>query len=182
MQEKIVQDQISFCDIPFEFKGIDLATAQALFADYNKKFDASAQVMGHFSRLSQEISESDFEISSLNVVLTDPLSLRLIGQASEIALKLKDENHRSEKEKERWAEELSLQKKILKEHLDQLFKVEQLKSELLRDKITALQTISLGCISGQLSVLQERLADAVKERIRSLSTEKKSWERKRSKF
>lgn len=180
MQEKMVQDQISYaCDIPSEFNGLDFTTARTLFAEYNKKLDQSIQAMGHFSRLAEEIGENDFEISSLNVVLNDPLSFRLIEQASKIALKLKDVTHRSEKESERWTEELLLQKKILKDHLDQLFKVEQLKSELFRKRIAALQTISLGSISGQISVLQERLADAVKERIDSLLTEKKILEENR---
>jgi len=172
MQEKIAQEQIFYGkDIPSEFRGIDLTTARELFKEYNSKLDQSAQFLGHFDRLGEEIKESDFEISSLCAVLSDPLSQRLIAQASEIVLKLKDETHRSEKEGGRWAEELSLQKKILKDHLDQLAKVEKLKSQMIQDKIAALQTLSIGCISGEITVLQKRLSDWIKNRKMTLKSE-----------
>ena len=179
MQEKMVQEQIHYAhDTPAAFKGIDLTTARALFLEYYKKLDQIAEGVSHFSRLADEIERGDFEISSLSAVLLDPLSQRLIQQASEIALKLKDEKHHSEKEGSRWAEELSLQKKILKEHLDQLFKLEQVKSDLVQNRIDALQAIRLGSISGQISVLQERLADSVKERKTALLKEKTILEEK----
>jgi tyrosine-protein kinase Etk/Wzc len=179
MQEKMVQEQIHYAhDTPAAFKGIDLMTARALFLEYYKKLDQIAEGVSHFSRLADEIERGDFEISSLSAVLLDPLSQRLIQQASEIALKLKDVKHHSEKEGSRWAEELSLQKKILKEHLDQLFKLEQVKSDLVQNRIDALQAIRLGSISGQISVLQERLADSVKERKTALLKEKVILEEK----
>jgi hypothetical protein len=160
------------------FKGIDLTTAQALFLEYYKKLDQIAERTNNFFRLAHEIESGDFEISSLSASLGDPLSQRLIQQASEVALRLKDEKHRSEKEGSRWAEELALQKKILKEHLDQLFKIEQVKSDLVQDRIDTLRAIRLGSISEQISVLQERLADSLKERKASLLKEKAILEKK----
>jgi len=179
MQEKILQEQIFYgSDLPSEFKGIDLATARNLFGDYNNKLDACAEAMGHLSRLREEIENYDFEISSLCAVLSDPLSQRLIAQASETLLKLKDEKHRSEKEGSRWTEELMLQKKILQGHIDQLYRIELLKFNMTQDKIAALQTLSLSCISGQISVMQEQLSDCIKDRKRSLSEERKILEGK----
>jgi len=174
MQEKIVQEQIFFGgDIPSEFKGIDLPTARELFLEYNSKLDVSNAAKSNYERLVVEMADPDFEIGSLSAVLADPLSQRLIERAGEIALKQKDEKHRTEKEKGRWAEELVLQKNILRDHLGQLIKVETMKSELIREKIAGLQVLSLGCISGQISVLQERLSDWVKERKNSVTAAKK---------
>jgi len=173
MQEKIVQEQIFYeREIPSEFKGLDHGTARLLIGEYNSKIDGCLARMGNLLRLTEEIGHPDFEISSLSAVLVDPLSKRLIGQASETALKLKDERHRSEKEGGRWADELALQKQILKEHLSQLYKVERLESDLFSEKISALQTLSVNCIMGQISALQARLSDMAKERKATLVFEK----------
>jgi tyrosine-protein kinase Etk/Wzc len=180
LQEKIVQEQIQ--DTPCSFKGFDLTTVRTLLVDYCKKLDKISEEMSNFSRLASELSESDFEISSLSAALLDPLSQRLIVEASEIALKLKDEKHRTTKEGNRWAEELSLKKKILKKHLDQLYKIEQVKFDLVQDRMSSLQAIKLGSISGEISVLQASLADSIKERKTALLKEKKILSEKMKKF
>lgn len=165
-------------EIKSELKGIDLQAAHTLFIDYNNKLDQSLVAANHFSRLGFEIMDPDFEINSLSAVLSDPLSQKLIMEACEIALKLKDEKHRSEKEKERWNEELTLQKKILKDHLEQLYKVEQFTSDMIQEKIAALLGVRLDCITGHLSVLQEGLQHSMQDRKNIILADKRILEEK----
>jgi hypothetical protein len=174
MQEKMICSG----DTPSEFRGIDLKEARLLFKEYNNQLDESAATMNQLALLGAEMGKGDFEISSLSAVLPDALSQKLIGQASEIAIKLKDVSHHSEKEENRWKEELSLQKKILKNHLDQLGKLEHLKSDMIRGKIERTQALSLSCITGQISVLQERLIDWVKDRKSAILEEKRVLDEK----
>lgn len=179
VREKMLQERFLYgSDAPKELEGIDLATARKLFVDYNGKLDQAEAAMRHFTQLKGQLAMDGCELSSLSSVLSDPLSQNLIESASSIALKLKDEKYHSGKEGERWIAELQLQKKILGEHLDQLCKVEELNSALVREKIVGLQQVSLDCINRQISVLNEQIQDAVKERRQSLIEEKKLLEKK----
>lgn len=179
LQEKMLQERFFYDDEGFhQFEGIDLPTVQSLFVQYSNQLDSCEASMLHYSQLQREIDQKEFEISSLSSVLKDPLSQGLIASASQIGLQLKDEKHHSLKEGQRWEEELSLQKKILKDHLRQLFKVEELNASLIREKIIGLQKTSLDCIHQQISVLNEQALDAMKERREGLIQEKKVLERK----
>ena len=179
MQEKMAQEKVfSEEEIPEELEGIDPETARALFVEYSKSLNESVTQMRHFDRLRQEMSKGNFAISALSLGLTDPLSQKLISQASALLLQLKDEKHRSEKEGARWKEDLDLQKKILAEHLDQLHEVEHLKGDLLKEKISGLQRGTLHSLNGKISVLQEQLKDLLLEQKTSLIREKKILEKK----
>lgn len=179
MQEKIAQERIFYEeDISPELQGIDLAAASALFVEYNNRLDGHLAAMSHFDQLGEEILKNGFAISSLSTVLSDPLSQQLIAEASGIVLQLKDEKHRSEKEGERWKEELWLQKKILTDHLEQLSVIEHLKADLIREKIRELQCLRLDCMNGQISVLSERLSDSLRGQRTVLIQEKKILESK----
>ncbi len=179
VREKMLQERFFYgSDAPSELEGIDLQTSKELFVEYNTKLDRVEASMRHFNQLKNEIQLNDFELSSLSSILHDPLSQNLITQASELALKLKDEKYHSSKEGERWQQELALQRKILSDHLEQLFKVEELNASLIREKIKGLQQVSLDCINQQLSVFYEQAADAVKERREALIQEKQILEKK----
>lgn len=179
VREKMLQERFFYgSDTPSELEGIDLQTSKSLFVEYNNKLDRAEASMRHFDQLKKEIQLNDFELSSLSSILHDPLSQNLITQASELALRLKDEKYHSSKEGERWQQELTLQRKILSDHLEQLFKVEELNASLIREKIRGLQQVSLDCINQQLSVYYEQAADAVKERREALIQEKKLLETK----
>lgn len=179
VREKILQERFFYGDFnPREFEGIDLDTARSLFVTYNSKLDQSEAAMRHYAQLKEEIKKADFELGSLSSVLEDPMSQKLIAQASDVALKLKDEKNRSAKEGDRWQEELVLQKKILKDHLEQLFKVEELSALLFREKLVGLQQVSLDCINQQISILNEQASDAIKEQRKALVCERKLLEEK----
>ena len=179
MQEHIAQERI-FYEEPLlpEFEGINLATVNALFVEYNRLLDAHTATIAHFGKLIEEILKSDFNISSLGAVLQDPLSCTLIARASEVFVSLRDEKHRSEKEEARWTQELQLHKQILCDHLKQLCEVEKLQERLIRDKLKGLQQASLVCINGQISALRERMGDLVRDRKSSLLEEKAILEKK----
>ena len=183
MQEQIAQERVFYeGEISSELDGISLEMANTLFLEYNRQLDIHNGAIEHFERLLGEIPKSDFALSSLNKILVDPLSQQLIEQASAILVRLKDEKHRSEKEQLRWNDELSLQKKILSEHLKQLCEVERLNVHLIKEKLSELQKASLSCLNGKISVLRERMGDLVSERKTALLQEKEILQKKLDKL
>ncbi|OHE75160.1 MAG: hypothetical protein A3F67_01360, partial [Verrucomicrobia bacterium RIFCSPHIGHO2_12_FULL_41_10] len=179
MQEEIAQEQLFTAkEIPSEFQGLHLDSARSLLVEYHGKLDQATAQLHHFHQLIDAISQDEFAISSLNAALTDPLSCKLIEQASSLVIHLKDEEHYSTREKERWQEELFLQKKILKEHVEQLCQVESLRVDLIYEKMTALQQIIFRCLNGQISVLHEQMSGWLQETQEGLTREKKLLEGK----
>ncbi|HSX11053.1 MAG TPA: hypothetical protein VLF94_05010 [Chlamydiales bacterium] len=179
VREKMLQERFFYAnDVPSELQGIDLLTARALFVQYNTKLDGVEASKRHYETLKAEIHSPSFEIASLSSVLTDAFSQTLIREASETGLRLKDEKYHSSKEGERYEEQIALQKKILSNHLDQLYKVEELNETLIREKLAGLQKISLDCINQEISVLHEQVNDTAKNRTKALLQEKKILEKK----
>jgi hypothetical protein len=173
VREKLLQERF-FCgnSESTEFDGIDLNTARALFIQYNNKLDTAEAAMRYLTQFKKELHQPDFELSSLSSVLQDALSQKLIAEASTASLQLKDEKYHSSKEGQRYEEQIALQRKILGDHLDQLYKVEELNASLVREKIVGLQKVSLDCINQQISVLHEQASDSIKERKKALLQEK----------
>ncbi len=179
MREKMLQERVFYGNnVPAELEGIDLASARNLFLEYNARLDAAEASMRHYEQYKKEIPNPSFELASLSSVLRDPICQKLISEGSALELQLKDERHHSEKEKERWLDEIALQKKILTAHLDQLYKVEEVNSSLVREKMSGLQKLSLDCINRQISVLHEQANDSIKDRRQALLAERKLLEKK----
>jgi hypothetical protein len=179
VQENVVQERLFYENgTPPEWEGIDGSTSNALFMEYNKKLDVAEAAHYHYRQLEKQVQESEFELGSLSSLLKDPLSQDLIARATGLSLKLKEEKYHSSKEGERWQEELTLQRKILSSHLEQLAKVEELNLSLIRDKMRNLQKVSLDYINRQLSVCHAQFHDAIEERKSALLQEKKILETK----
>jgi len=179
VREKMYQERFFYGDASAsELEGIDLATARTLFIQYNGKFDEAEASMSHFETLKKEMERTDFELGSLSSILNDSLSQKLIEDACKTVLQLKDEKNHSSREGERWQNELALQKKILSDHLEQLYKVEKLNASLIREKMSKLQQISLDCINRQISVLYEQANDQLKALRQTLTQEKILFEKK----
>ncbi len=178
VQEKILEDRMFPSDVHSELEGIDLNTARHMLFEYNTKLDVCEQSMRRYEHLREEIDLPDFEISSLSPVLEDKTSQGLIQEAALILSKIKDERYRSEKETGRWTEEIALQKKILSDHLQQLWKIEKLSADLIREKITKLQQISLDSINRQISIWNQQIQEAISGRKEALQIEKNLLEQK----
>lgn len=173
LQEKLLQERLIYpVKEAKEFQGIDLESSRDLYVEYTTKLDGAEAAYNQLEHLKQQIEQKEVEFASLGGILQDTFSQQLIQQASKTAHLLKDENHRTEKELQRWTEELEFQKKVLCQHIDQLKSVEQLKSKLMREKMISLQSASLQCIHQELSIAQEKCRQLVQQRKQALHQEK----------
>lgn len=179
VREKMLQESSLYeKNRSLELEGIDLPTARSLLVQYNNQLDETESKLRHYLQYKQELELPDFEIACLSSILKDPISQKLISEASTLRLQLKNEKHHSSKETIRWEEEISLNKKILANHLHQLYKVESLNASLLKEKMVDLQKISLDCINRQISVLTEQAENSIKNYRENLLEEKKLLENK----
>jgi tyrosine-protein kinase Etk/Wzc len=173
VQEKILLErQVHPLSQSSELFGIDLDMARQLLIQASQNLDGSKASIEHYRHLLSQIDNPSFELSSLSAALRDPASQRFLSQAADLHWEMEDESHHSEKEVHRIQGESSLQRKVLKGHLEQMIVVEQLNSSIYQDKIAALQQISLDCINRQISVENEQIVSLVQQRKESLLREK----------
>lgn len=160
-------------DIQREFQGIDLDTAKELYLGYSRELSNTEAEAAQKRFTITQLEDPAFEISSLSAVLRDPVSEKMITEASPLVLALKDENNRTEKEHQRSRNELLVHKGFLSAHLNQMVQLLELHENLLKEKIQSLQAATLGLIQQEVSLLENHLADQIDGRLEQLSQERK---------
>ncbi|MBS0627161.1 MAG: hypothetical protein JSS09_02995, partial [Verrucomicrobia bacterium] len=147
-----------------DLQGVTPEVAEKLCVEYNQQWDLLRMNIEQLTRLQKQIFKSDFEITSLGGVLTDPVSQEMIQKAGRIALELQDVDNHSSKDQERMLNNLEGQKRFLSQHLMQLLETQKLKARLLKEKIFSLQetsarllTVEKDLIVHQLTSLQHKM-------------------------
>lgn len=173
VREKMLQERVFPVQgrLP-EFEGIDLDGARALYREYNNKLDELQISIRTLSFVMEQLKDPNFEISSLSGALYDGVSLEIIAKASQLALQLKDEVNRSNRDQKRLEDDLLFQRKFIDQHVAEMITVKKLSAEMIQDKITALMETTLDLINQQISVLNEQANDFIEARRINLKKEK----------
>jgi uncharacterized protein involved in exopolysaccharide biosynthesis len=154
------------------FQGIDLATAKELYLAYSKELNTLEAQEAQFNFIVEQIGLPNFEISSLSAILTDPISVEVISKASPLVLALKDQENRTQKEQERLKAGLLVHKEFFISHLGQTNQLVQLRQQLIKTKIEALQLAHLNLILEQIAILENQMKDYISQRLSVLEHEK----------
>ncbi len=161
-----------------EIEGIDLQTARALCLEYNGKLDGQEVYIRTLAQVKGQLLNSSFDLAPLSSLLPDPLSQKIIQEASALEVQLKDEKNHSIKEGHRWEKEVAHLRKVFIDHVDQLMLVAQLNADRFRQKMGQLQRITLDGIHQQMAVLREEMQEWIQGRKRALLIEKGLTEKK----
>lgn len=140
-----------------EFLGLNKEMARELHINYTGELDNLQVRLKQLSNLLTQIGDPLFELSSLSSVLNDPVSQKIINQASELGLFLRDEMNRSHKEHERIKNDLRVQKEFLQQHVHEIINIENIRVRVLEEKIFSLKNIALNLIETEEKQLQEQL-------------------------
>lgn len=172
VQEKVIQERLAFQQSPQkEFQGVDINTSRELYVTYNRALN---EVQGNIRQLDfmiEQLKKPDFEITSMSSIPNDFVTTEMISKASQIVQNMKDENNRSTKELERFKEQLDVQKEFLTQHLNQAVVLQKIKEALAKEKIVTLQSVTLGLLRQQISILDKHMHDYIAMRLRDLQQE-----------
>lgn len=170
---KIIRQRLAHHQNPhLEFDGIDLNTAKDLYLRYTKEWDEAEGLIRQHRFIIDQLGNPDFEITALSAILNDPISQGIINQASKLVLEIRDEENRSQREKERLQARIALQTQFLIAHLHQATDLMILRQGMLNDKLHALQNLSLDLIHQQISILEKNLDDYLTTRIENIKQER----------
>ncbi|MBI2742780.1 MAG: hypothetical protein HYX48_02560 [Chlamydiales bacterium] len=146
-------------EISKELQGINLNTAQSLYASYQNQLDTIQSKMRQLLYLRDRIHAPDFEISSLEPLLEDAVGRGVVQKAADIALQLRDQKNRSIKEILRLKESMQLEKDFLINHIDQTIELDKLRAKLVEEKIGSLQRICLNLLEKEKGLIGEKLEE-----------------------
>lgn len=178
-REKILSERLLYKGaFPSEFEGIDWETSRTLYREYTHLLDETERKISSLTDTLLKMSLQDRELGCFSAMLKDPLSQHLIASANTLYLQLKERKYCSAKEEIRWQEDLELQKKLLKEHIEQMLEIERTHLELMREKLFTLQQVGLDCIHQQISLLEEHIREEMESRRKELLQEKLHLQKK----
>lgn len=155
-----------------EFESLTLEPAKNLYVSYVRELNDLQSAEKQHRFVVEQLNHPHFELSSLTALLHDPISHERIGKATQLIMSIKDENNHTQKEIERLNDQLKLQKTFLGSHTTQMADLLQIKQQVLKDKMAALQAMILSFTHQQISLLKKHLKDYVEKRIENLNQER----------
>lgn len=172
VQEKIIQERLAFQQSPqHEFQGIDINTSRELYMNYNRMLSEIQANTRQIDFMIEQLKNPDFEVTSLSSIQNDFVTNEMVQKASQIVQSIKDQNNRSAKEIERLKDQLNVQKEFLGQHLNQAVQLQKLKEQLIKEKIVSLQSVTLGLLRQQISILDKHMQDYIVMRLKDLQQE-----------
>lgn len=171
IKENMLSDSTFFLEDD-DFATFDLEMARKIYAEYSQKLDDLNLQIEELKHGRVELAKEEFEISSLSLILKDPVSLSVIETAGKIGLEIKDGKNHLQKNISRLKEELSVQKLFLNKHIKELIDLKEINKELLLEKTDSLKRIILGGINQKIFLLNTKAKNFIDARIENLNTEK----------
>lgn len=157
-KKKILEENLSLQkEESHDFSGLNLNTAQELLVEYTRQRDSTQAQVRELVFLRDQLSHSDFEVSSLGGVMNDPVTSDLIKKASDLSLQLRDDENRSAREQSRLQENLKTQKNFLSQYLFQTIELKKLRARLLSDKIASLEKTAAFLLQAEKSLLTGKI-------------------------
>lgn len=173
VSEKATKERLKHQQSPqTEFQGINIQMANSIYLTYCNELNEVESKIVQYNHIGEQLKDPDFEISSLNSFLNEPVINAMVNKASVMLMALQDESNRSVKEKERIKKELDLQKRFLGLHIKQSVQLLNLKQMLVQDKIFSLQNAKMELIQKKISILEKQFSDSIESHISNLKQEK----------
>jgi tyrosine-protein kinase Etk/Wzc len=177
VRQRSIEERLANQQLPLdEFQGIDLNTARQLYVTYSKELNVLESNSAQQQFLISQINHPDFEISSLSAVMNDPISIEMISKASKQIISLRDYENRTQKEQERIKASLAIYKEFFITHIGQELQLIDLRQQILKEKIKALQSTNLALIQERISILENQMAEYLAKRLTSLKRERVLYE------
>ncbi|NDE82529.1 MAG: hypothetical protein EB051_02790, partial [Chlamydiia bacterium] len=132
---------------------------QRIFIEYARDIDATRLNIQQLIYLMDQIFDPSVEISSLGHLLPDPVSQKIIQEASRIGLELADEANISLRESDRIKERQFHQKQVLFQHIKQLIDVEKIREKSLQEQIDALRYETVDRLTNEKQLIENKIVD-----------------------
>lgn len=156
-----------------DFDSLDLENTRKRYFEALASLEDLKNNLEQLSHAKEKLNLQDFEISSLGVMLNDSVSNSILSRAASLNLEMQDKKNRSEKDLFRIQEEVSIQKRFLALHLDELCQLNLLSQKITIRKIDNFRKMLLNLLNQEISLLEQRSERAIATKIANLNEEKR---------
>ena len=174
LRKRVINPQ----SVPKEFLGINLQMSKHLFGSYTNQVDTLELNIKNYQIALEKLAEPDFEYSALSSIAKEKIAGDLLSSITHLTWQLRDTSMLTEKEKARVEKELKMKKMVLRSHIQELIRVDQLTLHHIHDKLTSLQQVMLDRINQEMAVLDTETSDLIEESENNLQAEKRLLEDK----
>ncbi len=177
LREKILQEHMIHPNEEREgFQGMDLTTARTVFYEYSKTLNELEVTIKQLNYLHNEMKKGQFEISALCTVLVDPMSQKMVKEASDLTHQIRDNANVTERDRSRYQGMLDRKKEDLSYHLSHCIELKRLHAELLEGKRLDLQQEISHLLSQEMSILESQMNECLDKHAVHLGKEKAFYE------
>ena len=157
---------------------LDLSLAKKTFIEYNNALDQIVLQIQELDHGKKQLFSDSFEISSLSLILKDPVSLDVINKAARLTIETRDTKNRGEKNILRLQDELELQKSFLFHHIEEIIQLNEIKKQLVMDKMRKVKKAIVNGIDQKIFLLNRQAENLLKSKVENLNQEKRLLEEK----
>ena len=168
LTSRLIYDQIR----DHEIQGLDLDAASKQLHVANGQLEVFERDERQYTYIVDHIDSEEFIVSSLSGQLTDPVSVDLINQASEIMDRIANKSYYNTRELSYFDAFLQRKKKALKGHIKQKRDLIQQEVEVTNRKTHLLQRYIFDLTNQEIAVTQQQLRDTVGNRKEALDYQK----------
>ncbi|MEI6243076.1 MAG: hypothetical protein WCP39_06705, partial [Chlamydiota bacterium] len=145
VKEKFLEEnQLCMQKLPFEFDGMNLEMIKGLQNEYNGKLEQANVEIRQLAYLVEQSKGPNFDMSTISMNVPDSFIQGIMHRTAEITFCLHDERNYTSKEKERFREELELQKSFFASHVQEMISMKKLEIEWMEEKLNSIHKATLG--------------------------------------
>jgi hypothetical protein len=161
LKKTSLSSSVSLIPKEADFQGLGVDAAKRLHLEYTKNLDNLQMSLHQYLFLRDRIQDPDIELSSMGSFFEDLPAISLVQKALELEVKLRDGLYHSDKERERIQAVLAIQKRFISSHLAQAVQMHKIKIELVREKISSLQTLLGVLLKKEKALVEQKLRETI---------------------
>jgi hypothetical protein len=142
-----------------DFSAVSLTSCRNLYQTYSQELDKIHAELKSVVYFRDHLHEPHFEMSTLCNVLSDSVTQQLVSKSIALESQLCDATNYSSREQERIKEMLSTQKRFLSNHLSQTLELGHIRTSLLQEKLSSLQSLMHHLLAQEKSVIEHKMKD-----------------------
>ncbi len=146
--------------------------------DYHEKHHGLESEIQQLELILKRIHEKNFELSSLNAILKDSMSQKLVSEMGVLMQKMRDETNLSDKERQRMEKDIERGRISLTKHITQVIDLKKLQDDLICNKISQFQQTSLDLTKQDIGTLETQIEGFIQNHLENLNEKKKILQEK----
>ncbi len=144
-----------------DFQGLSVESARDLYSYYNKELIEIQSDISQFEYLFDALEQPQLELGAFCLTLDGEMGKFFLNEVTSLGMKMQSPREYSGKEAERFSKSMEEKKRFLSLHMQQNIDLYKLREQVIRQKLSSLEQLTLSLITKHVSTLEEQLDEYV---------------------